>query len=299
MTPVRRVLVPVDLTDGSEDTLRYALAWAQLMEAELHVAHVVSHGLKVADATTALAALVSSTPIAADQLHTAVLAGWPAAEIERYATSQQIDLIVMAARGHNAIVRMALGSVAQQIVRRAACPVIVVPPDSKTPRWLGNIHSILMPTDLGDTSKAAFGYARELATMLGAALHVVHVVVPPWERQLTYLPPAGIDKRLDRLTGAWPDRASHGPRSAGDVRSAIRVGDPAAQILAHAERLDADLMVMTTHSRSVFAQMMLGGVTQQVLRKASCPVLTLSPTVCRRLLEPMPDGARDELDVSA
>src|SRR5262249_2247076 len=65
------------------------------------------------------------------------------------------------------------------------------------------------------------------------------------------------------------------------VRSTIRVGDPSAKVLAYADEVRANLIVMATHGRNAFAQMLLGSVTQAVLRKAPCPVLTLSPSACR------------------
>lgn len=316
MTAMRRMLVPVDLTAGSEDILRYGIAWAQLFDAELHVLHVVPTGPERAlidlaggaipairtdwmrDAGGALQKLVATVTTATDSIRAAVCTGQPAAEIERYAAAEQIDLIVMAARRHTAFARVALGSVAQHIVRRAPCPVVTVPPEAKTPRWLGSVRAMLMPTDLGDTSKAAFGYARELATCLGAALRVIHVVAPPWERQLTYVPPAAISTRIEQLTGIRPDYVDPAADVACDVQSAVRVGEPAVKIMAYAEDVHADLIVMATHSRHAFAQMLPGGVTQKVLRKAHCPVLTLSPIVCRRLGETKA-SASDALSVSA
>jgi nucleotide-binding universal stress UspA family protein len=57
----------------------------------------------------------------------------------------------------------------------------------------------------------------------------------------------------------------------------VEVGNPAARILEHAASLPADLVVLGTHGRSGFERLMLGSVTEKVLRKAGCPVLTVPP----------------------
>src|SRR5690349_9385500 len=104
---IHRIHVPVDLAAGSEDTLHYAMAWAQLFDAELDVLHVVSDQSDYAfgvDITTkvapgildawtrharrALRLLVSSAPIRADRVRIAVQVGRPAPEIERYAAAR-------------------------------------------------------------------------------------------------------------------------------------------------------------------------------------------------------------------
>lgn len=299
---IHRILAPVDLTTGSPEILRYAVAWAQLLEADLHVVHVVADAIPpptpdVEAAARAVAELAGSTPMDAERVHTAVLTGDAASAIERYAADERIDLIIMAAHRHNAFARLALGSVAQQVVRRAPCPVVTVPPEATTPRWLGNVHTLLMPTDLGETSSVACGYARDLATALGAILRVLHVVIPPWERQLTYLAPPRVYTQVEQLTGVRPDRRDPAGADAR-IQAAVRIGFPGSEVVAYADRVHADLIVMATHSRGAFAQMLLGGVTQQVLRKAHCPVLTLNPAVCARLRESAP-AAGESLDLSA
>ena len=55
----------------------------------------------------------------------------------------------------------------------------------------------------------------------------------------------------------------------------IREGDPVSEILSQATDMKADLLVMGTHGRSGFERLLLGSVTEKILRKASCPVLTV------------------------
>jgi nucleotide-binding universal stress UspA family protein len=296
MSTISRILVPVDSGPMSEDLLRYGIAWADFFESELHVLHVASCMLPppgvasvglhpsaavgdwVREAKCALDGLIAGLPIEPTRVRTAVRVGSPGGEIERYATERHIDLIVMASRRRGSVARVALGSVAEQVVRKAPCPVITVPPDVKIPHWLGAIETMVLPVDLGETSATALAYARELANALGSVLHVIHVAAPPWERQLTYLPSTADAKEMERLTGV----RAEGTDATGNLRSAIRVGDAEATIEDYAEDVHAGLIVMATHGRSTFAQIVLGGVTRKLLARASCPVLTLNAHVCRQ-----------------
>jgi nucleotide-binding universal stress UspA family protein len=67
-------------------------------------------------------------------------------------------------------------------------------------------------------------------------------------------------------------------RGAHPVRCATRVGHPFVEILACAAEQKADLIVMGTHGRGPVAHVLLGSVTEKVVRKAPCPVLTVRPT---------------------
>jgi nucleotide-binding universal stress UspA family protein len=307
MSRISRILVPVDLGSASEELLRYGIAWAQFFDSELHVLHVVSVMLPppgvasvgldvrarthdwVADAQRSLNQLIACLPIDADRVRTAVRVGRAGAEIEWYAAEHHVDLIVMASHRHGAVVRAALGSVAEQVVRKALCPVITVPPDVKIPHWLGAIDTMVLPIDLTDTSSAAMRYARALAGDLGATLHAIHVVAPPWERQLTYLPPAATIAQMEQLTRVRAESTD----GSGRLHATIRVGDAATTIEDYAEELHAGLIVMATHGRSTFAQIVLGGVTRKLLAHAPCPVLTLNGRLLRRreveLFDPVPN----------
>ncbi len=293
-----RILAPVDFSAASEDALRYAIAWAGQCGSELHVLHVVPDASRqpwaidaigvaaasitdewILEARQSLDELLARLPAPAGRLHTAVLVGRPALEILDYATAEQIDFIVMAPGQHDVLLQWMVGSVAEQVVRRAPCPVLTLPSAVKAPRWLGATRTILVPTDLSDASRDAFAYACDLATALGAAVRVLHVVAPPWERQLTYLPPQHVIEQLRQQTGARPDRGPAPVDRGCEVQSAIRIGDPFDAIKAYAEEVHADLIVMATHGRGAMQRLLLGNIAQRLLRRAPCPVVTLTAHV--------------------
>ncbi len=305
MSPIKKILVPVDFSESSIKAARGAMAWADRFGSELSLLHVVPdpiHGRVstelaefspkmlvdqwtrgTRDALEALAVRLSTSH---DRVRTAVRLGGPAAEIMAYASEQQVDLIAMASRGQGPVGRMLLGSVAEQVVRGATCPVLTIPGDVDVTRWNedreGHVKSMVLRTvvaltDFGETSRAAVKYAYDLTIHFGATLHVLHVVAPSWERQLAYVPPP--PERTEELrwrAERWLMRWVEHFKDPASIVTASRLGKPSEGAVAHADEVGADLMVMATHGREGLERLVLGSVAQGVLRHAHCPVLTMS-----------------------
>jgi nucleotide-binding universal stress UspA family protein len=139
---------------------------------------------------------------------------------------------------------------------------------------------VLCPTDLSEASRPALAYAAAVARRYGARLTVLHAA-PPFEPLLA--PPGDAASvgplalpTIDELVGAV--RTFVGDALAG-VEADVRVhpGDPSPVIVDQAVATDADLIVMGTHGRSGFDRLLAGSVTEKVLRRAPCPVLTIPP----------------------
>ena len=154
---------------------------------------------------------------------------------------------------------------------------------------------ILVPTDFSAPSQAAFAAAKDLATRFGASLHFVHVLEDPYAvaaysaDALGYLP-AGIkdawrheaEKQLDtQLTPA--ERAQFMATT-----TVLFSGSAAREIVEHAQNNLIDLIVMGTHGRGGMAHLLLGSVTERVVRAATCPVLTVRGTATARESAPLP-----------
>jgi nucleotide-binding universal stress UspA family protein len=159
------------------------------------------------------------------------------------------------------------------------------------------INRILCPVDFSGHSRVALDYATTLARWYDAeitALHAYAVAMLP--ATISAFPAAGsvglpltreeVERDLNRFL--QPVVATGIP-----LRSEIVVGSPAKGILESADRLPASLIVMGTHGASGVERLMLGSVTEKVLRKATCPVLIVtrdadapsgSPVLFRRIL---------------
>ncbi len=133
---------------------------------------------------------------------------------------------------------------------------------------------ILLPTDFSDTAQHALDYARELAGRFGASVHLLHVVPDPMQNWATEAMPVVSD-----LAERWKADAERrleeiqldGPQT---VR-AVRIGHAFVEILHYAADNAIDMIVMGTHGRGPVEHLLLGSVAEKVVRKASCPVLTV------------------------
>ena len=135
-------------------------------------------------------------------------------------------------------------------------------------------RTILHPTDFSPGSAAAFDYACDLARDYDALLVVLHAfgpIVPVGADGVIVAPDldelrAIARKQLDGICPANPTVR---------VERAVREGPSTQVILEAAAEFRADLIVMGTHGRTGFRRLVLGSVTEEVLRKAPCPVLTV------------------------
>jgi nucleotide-binding universal stress UspA family protein len=142
---------------------------------------------------------------------------------------------------------------------------------------------ILCPVDLSELSRHALDHARVLARWHGVPLTVLHVYgpqgVPPIATEMPGtlsvpppLEPADVIERVRHFCGA--DRP-------GDplLDIVVEEGVAAKVILARAAALGEGLLVMATHGRGGFDRLVLGSVTEKVLRSTEVPVLTVPPPV--------------------
>lgn len=138
---------------------------------------------------------------------------------------------------------------------------------------------ILCPVDFSDFSARALAHAAALAAWYKAHLTVVHVWTPtamvrPGDLPVAILVPEEreeLAQRLGELVTPW--------RAQGiEVVTMLREGAAIGEILEVIREERADLLVLGTHGRSGFERFMLGSVTERLLRKAPCPVLTVPPS---------------------
>jgi nucleotide-binding universal stress UspA family protein len=142
------------------------------------------------------------------------------------------------------------------------------------------IRSILCPTDFSEFSRHAFDHALAIAKLYHSTITLLHVC--PVTPGAVYAPGIGVAP-ASLLTVADRDVALAAMHRFAEMEAgrgaslafAVAEGNPANEILEHARTMGSSLLVMGTHGRSGFERLLLGSVTEKVLRKASCPVLTV------------------------
>jgi nucleotide-binding universal stress UspA family protein len=284
MLPIKTLLHPTDFSDQAATAFQLACALARDYRARLVVLHAARSpviapvggaappGVEVyqEELTEKLKGLQLAAPEVCVEPWL-LLEDDPAAAILRVAREVGCDLIVLGTHGRTGLRRVLLGSVAEQVMRQAACPVVAV----KTLQGVAMppIRTVLHPTDFSERSDYAFRLACSLARDYGARLLLVHVtptVVVSGE--VVTLPPQPPDvwKALqEQLANLRP------PDPNVSVGRHLKEGDPATEILRLAREAKVDVIVMGTHGRTGFGRLLLGSVAEQVVRRAPCPVVTV------------------------
>ena len=296
MRYVNQILCPVDLSDVSQQAVDHAVLMARWYTAKITALHVtnpivipttdfavVGYGPVVAltddDVKEArervLACFPAAQPVDVD-VH--IESGHPANRILERAAALPADLIVIGTHGHGGFERLVLGSVTEKVLRKATCPVMTVPPRAQTAAQLP-FKRILCPVDFSDTSLTALQFAFSVAQEGDAELTILHVfewlpddepranrhfAVPEYRREVEHDCAAKLQALVPDSTRNW-------------CRPATRLahGKPYREILAAAAEDRADLIVIGVHGRNAIDAMLFGSTTNQVVRRATCPVLTL------------------------
>jgi nucleotide-binding universal stress UspA family protein len=288
-----RVLAAIDLSSPSDDALRSAYELARTTGARLSVCHVVPSMTNVypffpqhnqaamvqwAELAPSLRQAVErhvADVTGRDDLEVFVENGTDYAEIVRRAEAWQADLVVVGSHGRSGIARLLLGSVAEQVVRHAACSVMVV-------RVTESRGSVLVATDLSDPSLPAVAAGIEAASRLKARLIVMHAVDFSGAALPTVLGPFGAtavvpsveDQRSVReaLESMLRDVLTRFGAE-GEVR--VVEGPAAANIVRIAEEVKAELLVVGTRGRTGLTRLALGSVAERAVRGAPCSVLAV------------------------
>lgn len=298
MLKVRKILHASDFSACSRQALPHALFLARNFGAELHLLHaLVPHrerldvpedqapepedlmGRLEARAREELGELLGEEEAGAVKLVTAVRRGtYPAPTILRYARGEGIDLVVLGTHGRRAPGRLLLGSVAEEVVRLAPCPVLTLKQCEEPPKPSA-VEQILVPVDFSDHSRRALGYARDLADRYAARLQLLHVieqvVLPSF-----YIPgaPGIFPHNLSGLEGTAEAELhalmeSDGPKVPYEAH--VITASPVTGITDFAAEHGSDLLVISTHGLTGLERLLIGSTAESLIRLAPCPVFTV------------------------
>lgn len=310
MLSINDILIARDYSSVSDRALAYGFDLAARTGAALHLLHAeVLHALEDQEEDDAAPTdgvdrfrerLRDAEGLAAEALDAVSVVGAvrrdvaPAPAILQYASEEDVDLIALGTHGRRGPSRILLGSVAEEVVRRADQPVLTVRGgEAEEPSPLPEpIERILVPLDFSKYSREALTYAKEWAALYGAQVDVLHVIEETLHpafyvggvRSIYDAQPNIEEEALAKME-TFVDEAS-GP----DVKTEFHVGPGKApsEISDVADELDADLVCMSTHGRTGMKRFLLGSVAEKVVRHVRCPVLTIK-AFGRSLLSPDPE----------
>ena len=308
MLHVKNILVARDFSGAAQGATRYALDLAARTDATLHTLFAeVLRGDPFAPSEEPASSVDkirerlrqigdehtrgAYDPASVRLVHAVERDIAAAPAILRYADEHDIDLIVLGTHGRRGLRRMALGSVAEEVVRQASCPVLTVgrraggeeadgDPAGGMAKDPAHLQHLLVPIDFSTHSQEALRYAKALAALYEEAhLDLFHVIEEtlhpafygPALRSIYDAQPDIEEKAVEELKKLY--RTTDGP----DGSAGFRAGPGRApQVLAtYAAHEGVDLIVMATHGRTGLERFSLGSVAEKVVRLAPCPVFTV------------------------
>jgi nucleotide-binding universal stress UspA family protein len=290
------IVFATDFSEISAMALPYAAALARRFDARLCVVHVMAEGEYAELAgggsaeegrAEALRGMRRRAEERVTQLlqashfrgirHDMVLDhGEMLATLSAVVERRKADLIVLGMHGKHGLQKMLLGSKAEEILRLAGVPVLVVGPEvTVAPEAEVEMRHILYVADFSPGSGRALRYAGELARRWGAQLIVLHVVPDIWAEPLSTHMPGEAFLRLRLLEREWMACVE-------DLQPelAVEFGSVEERILERAERHRVELMVMEcpeTEHPALVAHLP-GPLAYNIASHARCPVLVVRGT---------------------
>jgi len=192
------------------------------------------------------------------------------------------DLIVLCAHGSRGLRERIFGRIAQQVIGLGRVPVLLIrPPASGVAAF--NCRTILMPEDGQPEHEIGLQFATDLARATGAALELLFVV--PTAATLSG-PEATASQLLPGASRIMLDMAERGARdhlrehlaalSGVTAQAHVLRGDPARAVIAMAEKLNSDLVVLATHGKAGAEAFWSGSVAAKIIRSCPRPLLLVS-----------------------
>jgi nucleotide-binding universal stress UspA family protein len=289
-----RILCPIDFSDESRHALEHAAQFARWYDAAITGLFVyspifVGPGLQSSPMPPVIERIdkrayecdvlsfIRHTVSPAIDVAADVQVGLPAQEIVSAATRLPVDLIVIGTHGISGFEHLMLGSIAEKVLRTSRVPVLTVPPRAQATSKLP-FQEVLCPVDFSSCSREAVHLAMSVAEEGDANLTILHVLesigevpfatrhfnVPEFRREYEQW-------AKEKLRTLLPDDAADRCRPT----TVVADGKPYREILNATAHDGTDLIVMGVHGRNPLDLMLFGSTTNQVVRRATCPVLTV------------------------
>jgi nucleotide-binding universal stress UspA family protein len=210
--------------------------------------------------------------------------GDPVTEILAEARTMGADLIVISTHGRSGFDRLTLGSVTEKVLRKAECPVLIVPPTATggepgAAEVFTGYHRILCAMDFSETSREALRFANSVAIRGRSKVtlaHVIEIADNPEVMVGGASPLATL--RKGRAETARETLLKLGAENVGaDVETevVVKLGSAHRELLGVATEVRADLIVIGVRGRGAVDLTLFGSTANQVVRRAPCDVLTV------------------------
>ena len=278
-----RILCAVDASRPAAAAFEQALSMSARRGAQLVLVHAVSkdkrYSWRAVERVAALAALRERAEAQNVTVRVRVQQGDAAGVILLHARAQNPDLIVLGSNEPVGIARFRFGSIADRVVKGAACPVMLIP--AAHTRTAPAFRTVLCAIDLSPRSPGTIANAARLAGE-GARLVLLNVLHGSVLRHYARVP------EFSRAMAHDTRQRLQSILEAQSLESEVLVTDSSKsvydEILRVASEIKADLIVMGATKRTSLRRRLLGSTAIRVSRRSHVPVLIVPDVHVKRNL---------------
>ncbi|MHB1855941.1 MAG: universal stress protein [Acidobacteriaceae bacterium] len=274
----RKILIGMDFSGPMVPPLNAAVSLAEKFGSTLFLVHAVPPVLYGPGATPDLLDvdldsaraqvddIVSQVKMGSIHYRILVEFAEPTDLIDEVARARAVDLIVVGSHGAHGLEKLAFGSVAESVLRRVLCPVLVLGPHCQ--KNLASIQSIVFATDLEIGAFRPAQYASSIAEEMNARLTLLHVRKPGLK--VDEVSPEILE---NRLAGTLRQLLPADAELWCQPKIRVEAGNASEEVLRVAESESADLIVVGVREKSTLADHSPWSTLSHIIRGANCPVL--------------------------
>ena len=290
-----KMLLPLDGSELAENALPYVRDLSNQMGSEVYLLHVCPtehqyythmHQIYLNTIAEDLRNNIKESypDIKEPKVFYEVLSGDPFKVIFDYIKRKDINLVVATTFGTSGLRKLAMGNVADKLLRGLGIPTLLVRiQETMNVNSKRIIRKILLPLDMSEASKAAVPFAVDLAKKLDAGITLFSMAQTVYSQNLDAVGPGvganwdAIDKATEQYMEENLKTIEKEIQAAGiEVNYITYLGiDAGFEILEMEKKAQADLVVMATRGRSPVSRWAFGSVAEKVVREGSKPLLLI------------------------
>jgi nucleotide-binding universal stress UspA family protein len=285
----RKMLVPLDGSEIAETVLPYAKEFAGRLGLEVVLLHVygqaedesipmhrgyIERTVEIFKRQSEEVQQRVDNKSKTVKMHGELVAGQPAEEILRYADENNVDLILMATRGRSGIKRWILGNVSDRVVRAAKQPVILIRATGTPPDVRGEeiLKKVIVTLDGSLESESVIPHVKQLLPKLSTDVILLHIAQPyhvyatgevaariPYTEEEMKQVKANAESYLKKVVSRLKGKSI-------TIKTEVRVGAAADEIIKFADETTGSIVAMTTHGRSGITRWAFGSISGRVLQ---------------------------------
>lgn len=271
MSPLKKILLPVDFSDRSLTAAEHARLVARQCGSQVTVLHVKERRSDEQEGEAARRAAVMNLLLKDLDVTSVELTGHPADVIVQYAREQKCDLIVMPTRGYSALRLFLLGSVTAKVLHDTEVPVwtgVHCEQDAVAP--LTEVRRVGCAVDLGPHSEAVLRWAGDFAQRFGSRLTVIHASAQLAPTLGVVHDPEFRAHLADLMTAQVADLV----RKTGiDAEIKLAAGEPAKAVAEAARENGSDVLVIGRTPPGLMGR--LRTTAYAIIRQSPCPVISV------------------------